>query len=57
MSTFLQAVLMTSTTLVLDKLGIDYSQPPVGLKYTTKDVGLSWDEMNDECELQVGILA
>ena len=51
MSTFLQAVLMTSTTLVLDKLGIDYSQPPVGLKYTPKDVGLSWNQMNFACEL------
>ena len=47
---------MTSTTLVLDKLGLDYSQPPLKLKYTSKDVGLSWNQMNIECELQVGIL-
>ena len=48
---------MTSTTLVLDDIGIHYSQPPVGLKYTPNDIGLSWNEMNHECELQVGILA
>ena len=48
---------MTSSALVLDQLGIDYVQPPVGLKYTPKDVSLSWREMNVTCELQVRILA
>ena len=57
LSIFLQAVLMTTSALVFDQLGIDYVQPPVGLKYTPKDVGLSWREMNVTCELQVRILA
>ena len=55
-SIFLQAVLMTSSALVLDQLGIDYVPPPLGLKYTPQDVGLSWREMNLTCELQVRIL-
>ena len=56
-SIFLQAVLMSSSALVLDQLGIDYVEPPPGLKYTPNDVGLSWPEMNDTRELQVRILA
>ena len=44
---------MSSSALVLDQLGIDYVEPPPGLKYTPNDVGLSWPAMNDTRELQV----